>query len=50
MNIKNITSQLEVLILTLISFMPLACKKEKPNVVFILTDQWRASAFGYTGN
>ena len=50
MNIKNITSQLEVLILTLISLMPLACKKEKPNVVFILTDQWRASAFGYTGN
>lgn len=23
---------------------------QKPNVVFILTDQWRASAFGYSGN
>tara|TARA_R110002050_G_scaffold161176_1_gene290739 strand:- start:7452 stop:8921 length:1470 start_codon:yes stop_codon:yes gene_type:complete len=30
-----------------------ACKKEKeqqPNVIFILTDQWRASALGYAGN
>lgn len=31
-----------------------ACKKqennEKPNVVYILTDQWRAQAFGYTGD
>ena len=27
------------------------CKEpKKPNVVFILTDQWRASAFGYTGD
>ncbi|MFC2097851.1 glycosyl hydrolase, partial [Bacteroidota bacterium] len=24
--------------------------KEKPNVIYILTDQWRASAFGYTGD
>ncbi len=23
---------------------------QKPNVIFILTDQWRASAFGYTGD
>ncbi len=23
---------------------------KKPNVVFVLTDQWRASAFGYTGD
>jgi len=23
---------------------------QKPNIVFILTDQWRASAFGYTGD
>jgi arylsulfatase A-like enzyme len=27
------------------------CRKPvKPNVVFILTDQWRASAFGYSGD
>ncbi len=25
-------------------------QKEKPNVLFILTDQWRASAVGYDGN
>lgn len=25
-------------------------KPEAPNVIFILTDQWRASAMGYTGN
>ena len=25
-------------------------KPERPNVVFILTDQWRASAFGYSGD
>lgn len=25
-------------------------KKVKPNVIFILTDQWRASAMGYMGN
>lgn len=25
-------------------------EKEKPNVIFILTDQWRASALGYRGN
>ena len=50
MNIKHSALQRKVLILTLISFIMVSCKKEKPNVVFILTDQWRASAFGYTGN
>ena len=25
-------------------------KEQKPNVIFILTDQWRASALGYAGN
>ena len=25
-------------------------KSKKPNVVYILTDQWRSSALGYTGN
>jgi len=24
--------------------------KEKPNVIYILTDQWRSTAFGYAGN
>lgn len=36
------------LILALLGF---SCTKQKqPNVIFILTDQWRASALGYAGN
>jgi arylsulfatase A-like enzyme len=31
-------------------FRLLAQDPVKPNVIFILTDQWRACAFGYTGN
>ena len=29
-----------------------SCKRgrEKPNIVYVFADQWRASAFGYTGN
>ena len=27
-----------------------ASAQQKPNVVYILTDQWRASAFGYAGD
>lgn len=27
-----------------------ACKPKQPNVLFILTDQWRGSAFGYAGD
>jgi len=29
---------------------PITLKAQKPNIVYILTDQWRASAFGYTGD
>ena len=29
--------------------MPL-CAAEKPNVLFVFADQWRADAFGYSGN
>src|SRR5512137_2209026 len=25
-------------------------QRRKPNIVFVLTDQWRAQAFGYTGD
>jgi arylsulfatase A-like enzyme len=31
-------------------FIPGCREPAKPNVVFILTDQWRASAFGYAGD
>lgn len=39
----------------ILSTILISCRAEKqkplqPNVIFILTDQWRASAFGYTGN
>jgi arylsulfatase A-like enzyme len=50
MKLKKIVPGPGFLFIVLISLLPVACKKEKPNVVFILTDQWRASAFGYTGN
>lgn len=50
MNFKKIALRISLFFATLISFILVACKKEKPNVVFILTDQWRASAFGYAGN
>ena len=29
---------------------PVALYAQKPNVIYILTDQWRASAFGYAGD
>lgn len=35
---------------TLLIFQVLAKNTERPNVIFILTDQWRASALGYMGN
>jgi arylsulfatase A-like enzyme len=35
---------------TLLIFQVQAKKTERPNVIFILTDQWRASALGYMGN
>jgi phosphoglycerol transferase MdoB-like AlkP superfamily enzyme len=34
----------------ILSFQLQAKKTEHPNVIFILTDQWRASALGYGGN
>jgi len=38
-------------IVPVLAVLLMNCKKEeRPNVVFILTDQWRASAFGYTGD
>ncbi len=49
LGIKNLVI---ILVFSLASFT--SCKKvgkpNKPNVVYILTDQWRASAFGYAGD
>jgi len=44
-------SQNYLALFSLILVMLSSCKTEnKPNVVFILTDQWRASALGYMGD
>nr|WP_319509525.1 sulfatase [uncultured Draconibacterium sp.] len=41
----------KLVIFALILVLFSSCKQEKkPNVIFILTDQWRASALGYAGN
>lgn len=42
-----ISSNTPLIIILLIGF---ATKAQKPNVIYILTDQWRASAFGYSGD
>ena len=39
-----------VLVLTIAIFSVFTLKAQKPNVIYILTDQWRASAFGYAGD
>jgi arylsulfatase A-like enzyme len=39
-----------ILLGILTSCQPAIQKPEQPNVIFILTDQWRASALGYAGN
>lgn len=50
-NIKSVR-KLVFFIIVMLSIS--ACQKteqiKKPNVIFILTDQWRASALGYAGN
>jgi arylsulfatase A-like enzyme len=49
-HIRKFTGLLTIFIVSFMALVTVSCKKEKPNVVFILTDQWRASAFGYAGN
>ena len=51
--IENTWQRLWLIILTCsitLSIQSCAHKSDKPNVIFILTDQWRASALGYAGN
>ena len=49
-NINNpgLKSQAMSLVFMLANFSLAA--EEKPNVIYILTDQWRSSAFGYAGD
>jgi arylsulfatase A-like enzyme len=51
MNISKITSKF-LLLFCLLAFLctNALSAQQKPNVVYILTDQWRASAFGYAGD
>ena len=43
-----------LLLILLIGFAISSCQKKdqvtKPNIVYILTDQWRSSALGYAGD
>ncbi|MFY0654544.1 MAG: sulfatase [Cyclobacteriaceae bacterium] len=38
------------IVLGLMLLVPITLKAQKPNIVYILTDQWKASAFGYAGD
>jgi len=41
---------LRLMIFMLILQFPMAIYAQKPNVIYILADQWRSTAFGYVGN
>ena len=52
---KNVSTFLPVLIVLVIISCQLLCanpnpESKKPNLVFILVDQWRAQATGYSGD
>lgn len=42
--------KIKILLLSLIVFLHIQSRAQRPNVIYILTDQWRSTAFGYTGN
>jgi len=48
--IFNKLGSLAMLTLLLLNCQPVSKKPVQPNVIIILTDQWRASALGYSGN
>lgn len=42
---------IKYILTALVALLFISCaEKKKPNVIFILTDQWRSSALGYAGN
>lgn len=49
-NTMHLRTTFFVLFLIALLFLGCTQKVQKPNVVYILTDQWRASAFGYAGD
>jgi arylsulfatase A-like enzyme len=47
----NVMQKIFTFIFSILLYFELQAKKpEHPNVIFILADQWRASALGYSGN
>jgi arylsulfatase A-like enzyme len=46
---RNRTAGSIIVLLLLVLCTPASAQK-KPNIIYILTDQWRTSAFGYAGN
>jgi len=48
--IKKIKLGIILVFLAILCSCQLGTTKQQPNVIFILTDQWRASALGYAGN
>lgn len=46
----NIGFKFQLMFVLLLLINPVLKAEEKPNVIFILTDQWRSTAFGYAGN
>ncbi len=49
-NLFKMRTNFLLILLILGALMGTGCKAEKPNVIYILTDQWRAEAFGYAGD
>lgn len=48
--VANIWYKFQLMVVLLLLLQPVLKAKEKPNVIFILTDQWRSTAFGYAGD
>ena len=46
----HLTAIPHALVLGLSCIAPAAAAAPKPNIVYVLTDQWRASAFGFAGD
>jgi arylsulfatase A-like enzyme len=42
--------KIKIILLLVVNSLHFQNLAQKPNVIFILTDQWRADAFGYAGN
>jgi len=42
--------KIKISLLSLIIFLHFQNQAQRPNVIYVLTDQWRSDAFGYAGN